>query len=326
MQSRVSALGAWAIVAVAACVFAAPAGAATIVNGDFETGNLSGWHVYNSTSEGNWFAFNAKEAEDEEVQPPISGTFSAYTTEEYPDTAILYQDVALEPLYSHQLSLTVGYRSQAPIVTANTLLVDPEVPPSYDNQQMRVDVMRPTAPLESTSSSDILTTVFANKTGDPQVMAPKQFSVDLSPFAGQTVRLRVVTSAGDSEFNTVLDDVSINSVAPPPPPPPPPSNAISRGKLTLNKKNGTGKLAILVPGPGTLTEVGKGKKKKVKGAALTVTAAGTIQVPLKPTALGRKTLKTRGKLKTGIEVTFTPTGGTANTQPYKITLKKTLKP
>lgn len=326
MPNRSQFLKTLMVAAFAALVLALPAnaGAATVVNGNFETGNLGGWQVFNSTNAGNWFVFNAEEAAAEEVQPPIAGTFSAYTVEGFPDTAILYQDVALEPLFSHQLSMTVGYMSEAPIVVANTLLVDPEFPPSYPNQQMRVDVMKPTAPIESTNASDILATLFANKTGDSQFMPPTQLSANLSAYAGQTVRIRVATAAGNSEFNTVLDDVSMAST-PPPPPPPPPSNAISRGKLTLNKNNGTGKLAVNVPGPGTLVEVGKGVKKKIRGATLTVTAAGVVQVPLKPTALGRTTLKIKGKLRSGIDVTFTPTGGSANTQSYKVTLKETLK-
>lgn len=108
------------------------------------------------------------------------------------------------------------------------------------------------------------------------------------------MRLRLANAVEDWPFNAAVDGVSITSTAPPPPPPAPapapPSNAIVRGKLTLNKKNGTGKLAIVVPGPGTLTEAGKGKKKRVKATTLTAAGAGTIQVPLKPTTLGRQIL------------------------------------
>ncbi|HET7507750.1 MAG TPA: hypothetical protein VFJ53_05270 [Solirubrobacterales bacterium] len=323
---------------VAACALIAPAGAgaATITNGDFETGNLDGWQVYNSSPSGNWFAYSGTSTpyqEGLEIEmgepvtffPPPQGSYAAVTDEYNPDTAILYQDVALEPSWTHHLALTLYYKSYAPITVPepNTLATDDTF---ENNQQLRVDVMKPTAPIESLASGDILATVFANKNGDPMEMAPATFTADLTPFAGQTVRLRVANAVQDNVFNTGVDAVSISSTPPPAPAPPAPSNAISRGKLTLNKKKGTGKLAIVVPGPGTLTEVGKGKKKKVKGAALTVTAAGTVQVPLKPTTLGRKILNAKGKLKSGIEVTFAPTGGTAAAQIYKVTLKKTLKP
>jgi hypothetical protein len=314
--SRSSALRFLALI-VACVALAAPAGAgaATVVNGDFETGNLDGWHTQASQGNGDWFAYSG---EGLGVVAPPSGNFAAVTNEIEVDTLILYQDIALEPLYSHQLSLYVYYHSVAPIAVPepNTL----QVGEAEDNQQMRVDVIKPTANLESLAPGDILTTVFANKNGDPEDMAPTRLGADLTPFAGQTVRLRVANVVQENVFNASVDGVSITST-----PPPPPSNAITRGKLTLNKSKGTGKLAINVPGPGTLTAVGKGKTKKVKGTNLTVTAAGTVQLPLKPTSSGRKILNAQGKLKTRIDVTFTPTGGTAATQTYKVTLKKTLR-
>lgn len=330
------------VIAAASCVLVLPAGAsaATVVNGDFETGTLSGWQVYNSTPEGDWYVFSAAEAAAASSGPtpfgfyPPSGNYGAYTYEEFPDTAILYQDVALEPLFTHQLSMTLGYVSEAPLVASNTLAVDPEVPPSYPNQQLRVDVMKPTAPIESLNPADILATVFATKTGDPPTMAPTPLSANLSAFAGQTVRIRIANAAGDGEFNTSLDNVSITST---PLPPPPPSNEFSRGKLTLNRSNGTGKLAIKVPGPGTLVGVdaraataaasisATTKPKRIKKAKLSPTAAGIVQLPLRPTAAGRKTLRETGRLQVKVRVTFTPTGGTAKTHSYSIALRKTLK-
>ncbi|HSS43350.1 MAG TPA: hypothetical protein VLK37_12470 [Solirubrobacterales bacterium] len=215
--------------------------------------------------------------------------------------------------------MTFYYRSEEPIFVPSPEALTLE---GSENQHVRVDVMKPTAPIDSVKASDILATLFANKSGDPESLAPTRLTADLSAFAGQTVRLRIANSVTEGPFNTGLDDVSIVST---PPPPPPPSNVITRGKLTLNKSNGTGKLAIIVPGPGTLVAVGKGKTKKVKRASLAVTVAGTAKLPLKPNGAGKKVLNSNGKLKTGIDVTFTPTGGTAATQTYKVTLKKTLK-
>ena len=312
---------------VVACALVAPtsASAATVVNGDFEAGNLNGWQVYNSTSAGNWFAYSAakvNELNDEHAPsgyrpflPPV-GNFAAYTEEEYPDTAILYQDVALEPFDTHQLSLTLGYTSAAPIVAPNTLAVDPGPSPS-ENQQLRVDVINPAAPIETMNPADILATPFANKTGDPQVMPAQTFTADLSALAGQTVRIRIANAVHDEEFNAMADNVSILSA--------PPSNTVKRGKLTLNQKNGTGKLAVTVPGPGILIGVGLGgKNKKVKRVKVVPTGPATVKLALKPTAKGLKILDAKGKLKTRFQVFFTPTGGLVGSQTYKATLKKTL--
>jgi hypothetical protein len=309
------------IVADFAHAVPASASAAVVANGDFETGSLTGWQVFNSSDRGNWFVYSGQftpfdaEKEDPFIAPP-QGNFAAVTDESNPDTAILSQEIALEPFWTHQLTLTLYYRSRAPIVVPNpnTLASNGT---AEENQQLRVDVMRAGTPIESLNPADILTTVFANKTGDSQSMLPTLFTADLTPFAGQIVKLRIANAVQDNVFNAGVDGVSITST--------PPSNAIVRGKLALNKKRGTGKLAIAVPGPGTLVMVGKGKAKKVRQASQTAIAAGTVKLPLNPTGAGKKVLNAKGKLKTRVDVTFTPIGGFAATQTYKVTLKKTLK-
>jgi hypothetical protein len=310
------------IVACAALLAPSSAGAATIVNGDFETGNLSGWQVFNSSDRGNWFVYSGlfTPFDVEKTEPfiaPPQGNFAAVSDENNPDTAILYQEIALEPFWTHQLTMTVYYRSFEPIAvpSPNTLASDNSS--GQENQQLRIDVMRPGTAIESLNPADILATVFANKVGDPQFLAPTQLAADLTPFAGQTVRLRIANAVQEEVFNTGVDGVSITST--------PPSNAITRGKLTLNKGNGTAKLAITVPGPGTLVAVGKGNERKVKRVSRVAAAAGKVNLPLNPNGAGKKVLNASGRLKTRIGVTFTPTGGTAATQTYKVTLKKTLK-
>jgi hypothetical protein len=311
MHSWTNLLSKLAVTAIAALALAIPANAsaATVVNGDFETGNLSGWQQYNQTGAGEWFTYSSAEAAGFFLPP--SGNFAAADNQKAPDLDVLYQDVALEPGYTHQLGLWFYYQSSEPIFAPPTLSLE------GGNQQVRVDVMKPTAPINSVAPGDILATVFANKAGDPEEMPPTHLTADLSPFAGQTVRLRIANAVTKGPFNAAVDGVSITST-----PIPPPSNVITKGKLTLNKKKGTGKLAINVPGPGTLTAVSKGKKKTIKSVNLTATAAGALKVPLNPTGAGRKALKNKGKLKAQLEVTFTPTGGLPNTQIYKVTLKK----
>ncbi len=305
------------IVACSALIAPTGASAATVVNGDFETGTLAGWQQFNQLGNGDWFTYTKPGADEEGFFPPPTGTFAAVDDQGSPDLDVLYQDVALELGFTHQLALTFYYRSTEPIVVPSPEAL--QLVEDTENQHVRVDVMKPTAPIESVNPADILTTLFANKNGDAETLAPTHLTADLSPFAGQTVRLRIANSITEGPFNTGLDDVTIISA-----PVPPPSNAITRGKLTLNQSNGSGKLAINVPGPGTLVAIGKGKTKKVKRANLTITAAGTVKLPLNPTFAGKKVLNSKGKLKTRIGVTFTPTGGTAATQTYKVTLKKSL--
>ena len=97
---------------------------------------------------------------------------------------------------------------------------------------------------------------------------------------------------------------------------PPPSNEFTIGKLKRNKKKGTAKLAIGVPDAGTVGILGK----TLKPATATATAPGTLQLSIKAKGKSRKKLKTRGKAKVKAEITFTPTGGSANTVKKKLKL------
>ncbi len=309
------------------------ASAATVVNGNFEAGNLSGWvSVEPPESDGNWFAYsgtaapiskNEMEASPRTVIAPPQGKFGAISDEDGPGTHILYQDVALEPGMTHSLSLLVYYQSEEPITvpSPDSLSAD-----SAENQQYRIDVMRPTAPIDSVNPADLLTTVYRTLPGAPLTVTPTPVSVDLTPFAGQTVRLRLAEVDNLFFFNAGADAISISSV---------PINTFTFGKLTLNKKKGTGQLEVNVPGPGTLTAVDASssatksavaskKKKKpalIKKASLTVAVSGVAKLNLKPTSAGKKKLKEKGKLAFKINVTFTPTGGTAATQTFKGKLK-----
>ncbi len=324
------------------------AGAATVVNGDFEAGSLNGWTVVNSEETGaSWFAYSGTaapysdtEIEKRTVPPPPQGNFAAISDQTGPGTHLLYQDVALESGATHSLSMLVYYQSSAAISvpTPDTLSstgTDGEAP-AQPNQQYRIDVMKPSAPVYSVSPSDILATVFRTNAGDPQALSPITITTDLTPFAGQTVRLRIAEVDNLSFFNAGADAVSITSIAPSPPPPPP-SNLFEFGKLLLNKKKGTGRLQVKVPGPGTLTLVdvratvvnaGAGVKaprsNRVKRATVLAAGPGTAILKVRPTATGRKALKRNGKLKFKALVTFTPNGGTAASQKFSGRLKSNL--
>ncbi|MGN6203108.1 MAG: hypothetical protein ACTHNY_11980 [Solirubrobacterales bacterium] len=324
IQISFAALAAAAVLLLAA----ASAPAATVVNGDFESGTLNGWQVVADPSpeSGNWYAYSGTDNPFGEfgpgsVPPPPAGNYAAITSQGGPGTRILYQDVGLEAGWTHRLSLIVYYRSEAPLVNPSPDSLEAEGELAKNpNQQYRVDIIKPSAPIDSISSSDILATLFATKAGDPQELGPTNLSADLSAFAGQTIRLRLAEVDNQAPFFAGVDSVSISSVAPPPPPPP--SNVFSFGKPTFNKKKGTAKLPVTVPGAGTVQLVDvKKTKKRVKGKTLQAAAAGTLQLPVKPTKSGRQTLLAKGKLPVKVAVTFTPTGGTAATQTRKLTLK-----
>jgi hypothetical protein len=98
-----------------------------------------------------------------------------------------------------------------------------------------------------------------------------------------------------------------------------PSNDFSFGKVKKNKRKGTAKLTVKVPGAG---ELDLAKTKKVKPDEETAEAAGKEKLSIRPKGKAKKKLNNRGKAKVKAKVTFAPTGGSPNTESKKIKLVK----
>jgi hypothetical protein len=104
-----------------------------------------------------------------------------------------------------------------------------------------------------------------------------------------------------------------------------PSNAFTLGKPKLNKKRGTAKLPVTVPGAGNLTLAGKGVvKQRPALASRAVSAAGTVKLLVKSKGKKKRTLDRTGNVKVKVKVTYTPTGGSPSTQTKRIKLIKRL--
>jgi len=98
-----------------------------------------------------------------------------------------------------------------------------------------------------------------------------------------------------------------------------PSNDFSFGKVKKNKRKGTAKLTVNVPGGG---ELELAKTKKVKADEESPEAAGKEKLSIKPKGKAKKKLNSKGKAKVKANVTYTPDGGTPNTEDKKIKLVK----
>ena len=194
----------------AAFILALPsaASAATISNGGFEAGAFTDW-TKSTQGSGDWFVYSGTTTPNgQTVAAPPQGTKAAVTEQSGPGSHVLYQDVALDASASHTLTFKLYYRSSASLLSPNTL--DHAGSP---NQQYRVDVMGPAAPVRSVAAADVLATVFKTQPGDPTTLAPTTISFDLTPFAGQTVRLRFAEVDNRGTFYASFDDVAIDTVA-----------------------------------------------------------------------------------------------------------------
>ena len=103
-------------------------------------------------------------------------------------------------------------------------------------------------------------------------------------------------------------------------PPASPSNYFSFGKLTLNKKAGTAKLTVRVPGAGTLVLSGKTVVKQ----RVAPKQAGSPKLLVKAKGKAKRKLNSAGKVKVKVKVAYTPAGGTVRTKTKTIKLVKRL--
>jgi hypothetical protein len=298
--------------AVAVALLAVPttAGAQIVTNGDFETGNLSGWQMVTSGPSSGWFTYSGTSApeSDNPIPPPPQGNHAAISDETGAGLHILYQDVTLPPSgQALQLSLLVYYDSQAAIASPDSLDFT-----GGANQQYRVDVMKPDASLDSVDPSDVLRTVFRTVAGDPETLNPTQKTADLTPFAGQTVRIRLAEVDNQLFFNAGADVIAVKS------------NEFTVGTATRNKKKGTATIPVTVPEPGTLSLTGNGVKPSSATKAVAV-GAGTTNLLVKATGKKKRKLQKKGKATVSVTITYTPTGLPANSQQATVKLKKKRK-
>jgi hypothetical protein len=96
------------------------------------------------------------------------------------------------------------------------------------------------------------------------------------------------------------------------------SNEFSLGRFSPNRRRGTGKLAVTVSGPGTLTLAGKSVRKARETAA----RAGGQKLPVAASGKGLQGLKAKGRLKVRLKVTFLPAGGEGRTKEKAVALVK----
>jgi hypothetical protein len=196
---------------LAALVLATGAVAATVTNGNFETPDFTGWTTWNADGGfGYWFVYTGTIApiSGATILAPPQGTYAATTDQNGANTHILYQDVPLEPGQTHMLSFTLYYENRAGVFFSPDTL-------SYlgePNQQYRIDIMDPAAPVDSVDPGDVFATVFRTMPGDPISKPYTPLTFDLTPFAGQTVRLRFAEVDNQLRFQASVDMVHIESV------------------------------------------------------------------------------------------------------------------
>jgi D-alanyl-D-alanine carboxypeptidase len=204
-----------ALVALGSVLVGCQAQPRTMVVDDFESGAITGWQAVGGGS-GGWFVYadGHKPPDPAQSDPnapfdvpnPPQGRFAAVTDMNGPGTRILYRDLRLEGRFSLQLS--VFYAGAGPFSSPATLTYDtPEA-----NQQFRIDLVRPSAPIDSVAKGDVLVNVFRTSPGDPARRQPTEVRVDVAAWAGQTVRLRLAGTDNQGPLRVGVDNIRFQRI------------------------------------------------------------------------------------------------------------------
>jgi CubicO group peptidase (beta-lactamase class C family) len=204
-----------ALVALSLVLIGRPAQPRAIVMDDFESGAITNWQAVGSGS-GGWFVYsdghkapNPAQSDPNvpfDVPDPPQGKFAAVTDMNGPGTRILYRDLRLDGRFT--LQLTVFYAGTAPFSSPPTLAHD--VPQA--NQQFRIDLLSPSAPIDSVAKGDVLVNVFHTSPTDPARRQPTEVSVDVSARAGQTVRLRLAGTDNGGPLRVGVDNIRFQRI------------------------------------------------------------------------------------------------------------------
>lgn len=223
-------------------------GDACTLSFSFESGDLTGWSEIDEGS-GDFAVMTGTEAPlhigsndtNFEVLPPPDGNFAAMTDQFGPGTHILYRDIAVPAGGQTSLSMIVYVRNRLSpqdggyIISAQDGLSHA----GAANQHMRVDIMDPGAPADDVGIG-VLANLFITQPGDPVSLGYTTVTGDLTPWAGQTVRIRIGEVDNQTFFHGGADNILVTN-------PDQPATAItplqSPGRITPLRAGPTGEPA-----------------------------------------------------------------------------------
>ncbi len=94
--------------------------------------------------------------------------------------------------------VNVGTFSAATISSRNTI---------SDEPQYRIDLVSASAPVDSVAKEHVLANIFQAHPGDPPRLPPTEVTFDLSPWAGQTIRLRFAAADNQGPLHAGVDNI-----------------------------------------------------------------------------------------------------------------------
>ena len=115
---------------------------------------------------------------------------------------IRYQDVTLPAAYH------VWLKARYYFANYHTAYINPvDFSTAHPNQQVRIDIMYPAAPLDDLGSG-VLRNLVSTGPGTPPFVGPNPTRWEVTGFAGQTVRIRIAVVTTEAPLVVCIDGVS----------------------------------------------------------------------------------------------------------------------
>jgi hypothetical protein len=202
------------VVAIALAGLSVAAGsAATVTNGDFETGNFSGWTATDDGGgNGQWSitATGTAVCSLGTTNTP-DGSSAALWDMFDPSWGILTHDLVVPT--GGVLSVNYAYDNLAGLWAQDgsnpySVSLGPQ------DEWLRIDVIKSTAARDTLAPSDILATIFDSQTGSPAFSQSwVAGTASLAAYAGQTVTFRVAAVNTSSCLPVWIDDLTLTSTS-----------------------------------------------------------------------------------------------------------------
>ena len=197
---------------ISALLFACTANAGLITNGDFETGDFTGW---NTSQAGGSSLFVAANPGDPTLGASPTNDFYAFAGNQIgPSQNIFWQTfVVPTTLTGLNFSFDYAYDNSTGFVNPNP---DSLSHTGLSNQQFRVEILTGTAVFDTVNPADIVFTAIQTAPGSPDPQLWTSFSQDIfsavSSFQGQNLQVRFAQTDNLSPFDIGFDNVSLSAI------------------------------------------------------------------------------------------------------------------
>ena len=193
---------------VAAMAFAIPAQAATALpNGDFETGDLTGWSTA-AQGPGAWFAYSGgpMHSDPRPIFGPPQGTYEAITDEDPPGGAFVLFTTFDVPKSKTELAFTFWWinRYRRWCSTGNV-----NFGPKRCNQMFTIDILPKDASPFTLHQPTILKHIAGSAAHTPLRRGPHTVTAGLNELQGRTVMLRFLQIDNNFFMHLGVDEVRL---------------------------------------------------------------------------------------------------------------------